>query len=137
MSYLPRPSLDLFLTLLSATGKGSSTYLCREDPSPAAGTEVQFREGETQARDSAQLASRADIAAPEDALYCKQEPRGQDRKRLPGALLFVLPGAMSPGLQKGKGKGIRPVELQPVSKGVSAIPQAVGSHPSLACCYSG
>lgn len=97
---------------------------------------MQFREGETQARDSAQLASRADIAAPEDSLYCKQEPRGPDRKRLSGALLFVLPGAMSPGLQKDKGEGIRPVELQPVSKGVSATPQAVGSHPSLSGCYS-
>lgn len=42
---------------------------------------------------------------------------------LPGAPLFVLPGAMSPRLQKGIWENIRPVELQPENEGVSATPQ--------------
>lgn len=70
--------------------KGSGSYLCREDPSPAPGTEVQFREGETQAPEGNQLASQEYTAAPRDSTHCKQEPRGRDGKRLPGAPLFVL-----------------------------------------------
>lgn len=76
MSRLPRPSLD-FLTLLSATVKGGGAYLCREDPSAAPGTEVLFREGETQAPEGNQLASPVDTAAPGDSTHCKQEPRGR------------------------------------------------------------
>lgn len=60
-----------------------------------------FREGETQAPEGNQLASRVDTAAPGDSTHCQQEPSGRGGKMLPGAPLFVLPGAMSPGLQEG------------------------------------
>lgn len=82
-----------------------------------------FREDETQVPEGKQVASGADTAAPGDSTHCKQEPRGRDGKRLPGAPLFVLPGDMSPRLQKGRWGEIRPVELQPETEGVSATPQ--------------
>lgn len=43
----------------------------------------------------------------------KQEPRGRDgKRRLPGALLFVLPGVNVPWAVEGQ-RRIGPVELQP------------------------
>lgn len=59
-----------------------------------------FREGETQALEGNQLASWVDTVAPGDSSHCKQEPRGREGRMFPGAPLFVLPGAMSPRLQK-------------------------------------
>lgn len=73
--------------------KGSGAYLCREAP----GTEVQLREGETQAPEGNQLASQVDSAAPGNSTHW--EPRGKDGKGLPGAPLFVLPGAGPLGFQ--------------------------------------
>lgn len=89
----PKAQPGFFLPLLRATVKGSGTYLCREAP----GTEVQFREGKTQAPEGNQLASQVDSAAPRDSTHW--EPRGRDGKGLPGAPLFVLPGACPLGFE--------------------------------------